>query len=153
MARSKFNVNKTIDDRTFDGIVFDSKLEMRYYRDVICPGVESGRIKHFELQKKYELQPKFTHDNKYVQPINYVADFYIEYDDGSSVVIDTKGFPDSVARIKRKMFWYHFPDTDYKWISYVKKYGGWVDFDELKKLRAEDKKKKELMKDGSEEDN
>ena len=53
---SKFNVGKDKADRTFDGIVFDSTVEMKYYAEVILPGVESGDIVQFERQKKYILQ-------------------------------------------------------------------------------------------------
>ena len=142
MARSKYNVDKDTAKRTYNNIVFDSVLEMKYYRDVILPNVESGLIKYYELQKEYELQPKFTHNGKTVLPIKYVADFYIEYIDGHKEVIDTKGLPDSVALLKRKMYWYHYPDVDYKWITYVKKYGGWLDYDTVKKLRSQEKKNK-----------
>ena len=142
MARSKYNVDKDTAKRTYNNIVFDSVLEMKYYRDVILPNVESGLIKYYELQQEYELQPKFTHNGKTVLPIKYVADFYIEYTDGHKEVIDTKGLPDSVALLKRKMYWYHYPDVDYKWITYVKKYGGWLDYDTVKKLRSQEKKNK-----------
>ena len=142
MARSKYNVDKDTAKRTYNNIVFDSVLEMKYYRDVILPNVESGLIKYYELQKEYELQPKFTHNGKTVLPIKYVADFYVEYTDGHKEVIDTKGLPDSVALLKRKMYWYHYPDVDYKWITYVKKYGGWLDYDTVKKLRSQEKKNK-----------
>ena len=142
MTRSKYNIDKDTTKRTYNNIVFDSVLEMKYYRDVILPNVESGLIKYYELQKEYELQPKFTHNGKTVLPIKYVADFYIEYTDGHKEVIDTKGLPDSVALLKRKMYWYHYPDVDYKWITYVKKYGGWLDYDTVKKLRSQEKKYK-----------
>ena len=142
MARSKYNVDKDTAKRTYNNIVFDSVLEMKYYRDVILPNVESGLIKYYELQKEYELQPKFTRNGKTVLPIKYVADFYLEYTDGHKEVIDTKGLPDSVALLKRKMYWYHYPDVDYKWITYVKKYGGWLDYDTVKKLRSQEKKNK-----------
>ena len=68
MGRTKFNVDKDTEKRTYDGIVFDSILEMKYYRDVLCPLVKSGDVVNYELQKPYELQPKFIHDNKTVQP-------------------------------------------------------------------------------------
>ena len=142
MTRSKYNIDKDTTKRTYNNIVFDSVLEMKYYRDVILPNVESGLIKYYELQKEYELQPKFTHNGKTVLPIKYVADFYIEYTDGHKEVIDTKGLPDSIALLKRKMYWYHYPDVDYKWITYVKKYGGWLDYDTVKKLRSQEKKNK-----------
>lgn len=147
MKRSKFNVDKDKAKRTCNGIVFDSELEMKYYRDVVLPGVESGRIKYYELQKPYELQPKFVHDGKIVQPIKYVADFYIEYADGSSEVIDTKGIPDSTAIVKRKMFWYVYPDVKYIWITWSKIDGGWCDYEYVKQQRnLRRKNKKEHLK-------
>ena len=124
--RSKFNVDKDKSKRTHNGIVFDSVLEMKYYRDVLCPAVESGDVVSYELQKPYELQPKFRHDGKSVQPIKYVADFFIVYKDGHEEVIDTKGCPDSVALLKRKLFWYKFPEVDYKWVTWVNKFGGCI---------------------------
>ena len=142
MTKTKFNVDKDVACRTYDGIVFDSILEMKYYRDVLCPKMESGDVVKVELQKPYELQPKFIHDGKTVQPIKYIADFFIVYKDGYEEVIDTKGCPDTTAILKRKLFWYHFPTVDYKWVTYVKKFGGWVTYEHAKKCRAEEKKKK-----------
>ena len=142
MTRSKFNVDKDKSKRTYNGIIFDSILEMKYYRDVLCPLVESGDVVDYKLQKPYELQPKFIHDGKNVQPIKYVADFFIVYKDGHEEVIDTKGCPDSVALIKRKLFWYHYPDVDYKWVTWVKKFGGCIDYEEYKRLKREEKRSK-----------
>lgn len=145
IGRTKFNVDKDTECRTYDGIVFDSKLEMRYYKEVVLPRVEDGLISHFELQKKYELQPKFTYKGKSIQPITYVADFYIEYSDGHTEVIDTKGCPDSVAMIKKKMFTYRYPDLTYRWICYSKVDGGWCDLEYVKKRRKERKKEKQAQ--------
>jgi len=119
---------------------------MKYYRDIVLPQVESGDIVYYELQKPYELQPKFTHDNKTVQPIKYVADFFMRFSDGHEEIIDTKGMPDSIALLKRKMFWYHFPDADYRWICFSKIDGGWCDYNYVKKQRALRKRNK-LRKD------
>lgn len=141
--RTKFNISKDKEKRTYNNIVFDSILEMKYYRDVILPLVESNDITYLELQKPYELQPKFTHDNKSVQSIKYVADFYVRFSDGREEVIDTKGCPDSVAKIKRKMFWYHYPNIIYRWVSYSKIDGGWCDYDYIKKRRLERSKHKQ----------
>ena len=143
IERSKYNVDRDKEQRTYDSIVFDSVMEMEYYRDVILPLSRSGEITHYELQKKYVLQPKFKHDGKLIRPIIYVADFYIEYADGRVEVIDTKGFPDSVAKIKKKMFLYQYPNLNYRWITLVKKYGGWNDYDEVVRLRKEAKKNKQ----------
>jgi len=142
MPQSKFNVSSDTSKRTHNNICFDSILEMKYYRDVILPKVESGDIVYYELQKPYELQQKFTHDDKTVQPIKYVADFFIVFRDGHEEVIDTKGCPDSVAILKRKMFWYHFPNINYKWVCFSKIDGGWCDYEYVKKQRAQRKRNK-----------
>ena len=139
IERTKYNVDLDKGKRTFDGIVFASIMEMKYYRDVVLPLARSGEITHYELQKEYVLQPKYIHDGKSIRPITYVADFYIEYADGHTEVIDTKGCADSVAKIKKKMFMYQYPDLPYRWITYVKKWGGWCDYDEVKRLRKEAK--------------
>lgn len=150
IERTKFNVDKDTEKRTCDGIVFDSVLEMKFYRDVLCPLVKSGDVVHFELQKPYELQPKFRHNDKAVKEIIYVADFFIVYKDGSEVVIDTKGCPDSVAFLKRKLFWFHYPDVDYRWMSYSKIDGGWCEYEYVKKKRAERRKAKKAKENKEE---
>lgn len=151
VRKSKFNVDTDAEKRTYDGIVFASVLEMKYYRDVVRPAMESGEVIAYELQKPYELQPKFTHDGRNVQPIKYVADFFVRYATGNVEVIDTKGCPDSVAKIKRKLFWYHYPDINYKWVTWVKKYGGWIDYDECKRLRKEEKRGMQRLADEEKE--
>lgn len=142
-------MDKDTEKRTCDGIVFDSVLEMRYYRDVLCPLVESGDVVEYELQKPYELQPKFTHDGRVVHAITYVADFFMKFRDGTEKIVDTKGCPDSVALIKRKLFWYHYPDVDYSWMCYSKIDGGWCTYEYVKKQRAARKlAKKNESKEG-----
>lgn len=136
MPRTKFNVDKDTSKRTCDGIVFDSIMEMKYYRDVLRPLVESGDVVSYELQKPYELQPKFEHDDKKVNAIIYVADFFMVYKDGKEVVIDIKGCPDSVALLKRKLFWYRYPDVQYDWVCYSLVDGGWCDYEYVKKQRS-----------------
>lgn len=137
---SKFNVDKDKSKRTFDNIVFDSEMEMKFYRDVVLPYSDSGQITYYELQKKYDLQPAFKYNDIKQQAIRYVADFYLEYSDGKSVIIDIKGHADPVAKLKRKMFWYKYPDTDYRWITYSKIDGGWVDWDYVQKQRNKRRK-------------
>lgn len=139
IERSKYNIDPDKAKRTFNGIVFASVMEMKYYRDVVLPLSRSGEIAHYELQKEYVLQPKYIHEGKTVRPITYVADFYIEYSDGRIEVIDTKGCADSVAKIKKKMFMYQYPNLPYRWITYVKKWGGWRDYDDVKQLRKQAK--------------
>lgn len=133
-------MDKDTEKRTYNGVTFDSVLEMKYYRDVVLPGVESGEITHYELQKKYILLDGFSRNGKRVLPITYVADFYIEYADGRIEVIDIKGCPDNTAKLKRKLFWHRYPDVNYLWISYIKKYGGWGNYDDFVQLRKDAKR-------------
>lgn len=139
IGRSKFNVGKDKTDRTYDGIVFDSVVEMKYYRDVILPKTQSGEITYFERQKRYELQPSYVYQGKKIRPIDYKADFYIEYKNGNIVVIDIKGCPDSVAKLKRKMFSYKYPLIDYQWVGYSKISGGWKTYEEIEAGRKQRK--------------
>lgn len=152
MARTKFNVDKSTEQRTFDGIVFDSVLELRYYRDVLLPLVDSGDVVEYELQKPYELQPKFVHDGRTVQAIKYVADFYMKYSDGHEEIIDIKGFADATALLKRKLFWYAYPDKEYKWVSWSLKDGGFLLYEDLQKLRSDRRKTKKAQKELREEE-
>ncbi len=140
--RTKFNVSKDKEKRTYNGIEFDSELEMRYYRDVVERLITSGEVVSCERQKKYVLQPSFKRNGKTVLAIEYKADFVLKYSDGREEVIDTKGFADAQAILKKKLFWYVFPGLNYRWISFSRVDGGWVDFEVIKKGRKARKKLK-----------
>lgn len=145
--RTKYNVDKKTARRTYNGIVFDSELEMKYYRDVILPQVGSGSIVDYELQKSYELQSKFVHGEDTVRPIIYVADFWIKFADEHEEVIDIKGMPDATAKLKRKLFWYKYPDIDYYWVCYSRIDGGWCRYEDVQKARAERRKQRKGKKE------
>jgi hypothetical protein len=136
---SKYNVSKDKNKRTYDGIIFDSTLEMKYYRDVVIPALATGAIQAVSRQLPYILQPSFKRNGKAVRAINYVADFVVTDADNNITIIDIKGMSTSEAKLKRKMFYYVYPDLDYKWIAYSKKYGGWIDYDELQTLKRRNK--------------
>lgn len=141
--RSKYNVSSNTKNRTYDGITFDSKLECDFYREWLLPNVESGFVVKYELQKTYELQPAFNHDDKKIRPINYVSDFSFTTKNGTEVVIDIKGMATPDANMKRKMMWYTYPNLQFYWVTKCQKYGGWIEYDELKKKRKQNKKEKE----------
>lgn len=138
--RTKYNVTRDASDRTYEGIVFDSAVEMKFYRDVVIPRLQDKTIVKCERQKRYTLQPSYVHNGKKILPIEYKADFYIVDAAGKETVIDIKGFPDAVALLKRKMFWYLYPNIDYIWVTYVKKFGGWIDYDRCKQAKRSLKK-------------
>lgn len=150
-TRSKFGVNitekgkaeRTCNDFiTGKPITFDSKLEKKYYEDVVVPGLQDGSIIKAELQKKYNLQPSFKRENKTIRAIDYISDFTLTYADGSILVIDIKGRATADAKIKKKMMHYVHPELNFVWLAHTKN-TGWIEYDELQKLRRQKKKENE----------
>lgn len=147
--KSKFyqHKDKGKEKRTHDGILFDSELEMKYYRDVLLPMKEAGIIKSIKLQPEYLLQDKVEHFGRKYSKITYIADFEID-----NVAIDVKGtygynIADQVAILKRKLFAARYPNIQLNWVTYCKKYGGWISWDDYNKWkRAEKKEKKKDIK-------
>ena len=74
--QSKYNVGDK-SGRTYDGIVFDSALEIKYYREIVLQGIADGNIVDFELQKSFVLIPSFERNGKKERAIKYVCDFYV----------------------------------------------------------------------------
>lgn len=130
--RNKYKVSAK-EDRTYDGVVFDSKAEMKYYRDVVLPGVANGTIVDYQLQKPYELQPGFKRDGKTVRAITYVCDFYLVYADGRTEVVDIKGMATPEAMLKRKLFMYKYPEENLLWL--VERKAGWMRYEDCKKRK------------------
>lgn len=145
-SRTKFNVTKDTEKRTYKNEVFDSITEMRFFRDWIEPKMESGEVISCDRQITFELQKKFVYNGKIILPINYVADFVIKYKNNKEVVIDIKGMPDSVAILKSKLFKYKYPDIDYQWICYslIDSENGnpWVSYEKVKQGRNQRRKNK-----------
>lgn len=132
---SKYNNAKT----EYMGIIFDSKMEKEYYEYLL--GLQKkGLVKRILLQPVFELQPSYKKNGKHVREIKYVADFLVEYKDGTTEVIDIKGMVLSDFKLKMKIFEYKYPYT-LKLITFSKLDGGWITLDELKKAR---KKRKQL---------
>lgn len=134
---SKYNAKQV----EYSGLTFDSQLECDYYK-LLEEQVRKGEIKSFSFHPKYVLQEKFTKFGKLNREIVYEADFVIHTLDDKTIAIDIKGYPTPLSIMKKKMFDYHYQDIELKWITYVKKYGGWIEFEKLKKLRKENKKEK-----------
>lgn len=149
-TRTKYNVSKDKSKRICDGIEFDSELEKRYYCDVIKKGVQDGKIKEWKRQVNFVLQPSFKRGGKTIRAIDYKADFVVTYADNHTEVIDIKGIATPEAKIKRKMFWYVYPDVCYRWIGYSKQDSkdgtGWADYDDIIAGRKARKKLKKGIK-------
>jgi hypothetical protein len=143
--RSKLNVDNTEkgkEKRTVNGIVFASEIEARYYKEIILSGMESGAITAVALHPKYILQEAFEKYGRKFQAVYYEADFQILYQSNDIEIIDVKGMPTEAALLKRKWFDKRHHDKILRWVAYSKQDGGWIEFDDLKKLRAKRKKSK-----------
>ena len=103
--KRKYN-NRKIE---IDGYTFDSRLEADFYLR-LKPLVKSGKIKELKIHPRYLLQEGFSKNGKHFNPIYYVADFEVIYDDGVAVIYDTKGMRTEVYKIKKKLFEYKYPD-------------------------------------------
>ena len=126
-----------------DGYIFDSKDEAKYY-ELLKDKKAHGLIVNFELQPNYELQPSFKRDGKTIRAITYTADFLIYHMDGSTEVIDIKGFSTQQGLLRRKMFWHKYPDLKLTWLCRNLKHGdenGWIEYEELKRRRMREEKK------------
>ena len=98
--RHKFGVSPK-EERTSNGIVFDSKRERHRY-DELCMLVRSGDIEQLELQPRYDWKTFCEANNRSVERKNfYKADFrYIDTATGATVIEDVKGH--RTAEYKRK---------------------------------------------------
>ena len=136
--KSKYKVNtssKGKADRMVDGYKFDSKHERDFYLQFI-----QGKDVEWEFHPRYVIQESFVdYTGKKQRAVMYEADFLL-----NGVVIDVKGMATPMAKLKRKMFMKNYPDMELKWVVKNKKWGtdGWIDYDELQKIRRENKKKK-----------
>jgi hypothetical protein len=97
------------DERTLDGIVFDSKAEMNRYAELVL-------LKRAGIITNLQLQPKFILKEKGRQrAIYYVADFrYWDTKLSTWVVEDVKGVKTSVYRMKKKLFLEKYPDVVFR---------------------------------------
>lgn len=133
--KQKFNAKKI----EYDGIIFDSTSEKNYYIE-LQQKVKSGEIKSFSIQPKYILQDKFTKYGKNYREITYSPDFKVINNDDSVTLVDVKGMSTPASELRKKLFDFQYPTIQLIWLTYVKKYGGFIEVDNLKKLRKDNKK-------------
>lgn len=126
----------------YDGVVFDSKMERDYYV-YLRRLQDAGQIIAIELQPTVELQPKFERGGKKYRAITYKPDFHIHWADGRVEYVDVKGISTQQGELRRKMYLYRY-DIPLRWVSASKKYSktGWIDYDELQRIRRENRKRK-----------
>ncbi|WP_213606317.1 DUF1064 domain-containing protein [Staphylococcus capitis] len=129
---SKYNAKKV----EYKGVVFDSKIECDYYQ--YLERNLGNEYDYIELQPRYELIPKMNKQRK----TEYIADFALFKDDVLVEVIDVKGMPTEVAKLKAKIFRDKYPNIKLTWICKAPKYTGleWIEYDELIKVRRKRKR-------------
>ena len=108
MKYNKYS-NKKVE---FNGIKFDSKKEMRRYKELLLLQ-RAKKINFLELQPKFLLQEKFKYKGKTERAIYYIADFKYLRDDGKVVVEDVKGVETQVFKLKAKMFKKQYPQYEF----------------------------------------
>ena len=84
----------------YNGILFDSELELAFYQNLKAYNIP------FEHQKKYIITPTFKYRGKTIYGVTITLD-YVFKDIG--LIIDTKGYPNDVFPVKMRilkfMFW------------------------------------------------
>ena len=94
--RHKYNVSAA-DDRTCDGITFDSKKEMKYYQKLKLEK-EAGEV----LDIWRQIPFRFPDDK-------YVCDFVVFRKDGTIDVVDVKGYRTPEYKRKVKLMKKYYP--------------------------------------------
>lgn len=142
MGKAKIKAKKV----SYDGHEFDSTMEKDYYEYL----KSLDTIKDIQLQPEYTLMQEFYVEcgrckegivlsSKTNRPIKcktcrgtgmrkrkawrYTADFKVAYQDGSTEVIDVKGFANERFPLVRKMYEYQYGE---ELIVIKKKKGEWV---------------------------
>ena len=96
---SKYGVSKK-EDRTYNGKVYDSKLEMRYrqHLDLLTKAVKDcDRVILINEQVPYEC---FVEGKKIC---TYMMDYEVEYANGNIEFVDVKGVRTAIYRLKKKL--------------------------------------------------
>lgn len=139
-------MSKDTSKRTYDGVVYDSIVEMEFYKNWILPRIKSGEIIKCDRQVKYVLQPAFEIRGIKYREICFISDFDITYADGRFEVIDVKGMVKPMDNLHKKMFLYRYPALNLIWIGKSLIDGGYVPIEVINKGKKERKKAKEKDK-------
>lgn len=134
MAASKYGNRKTV----VDDIKFDSLAEAKYYEQLKWLK-HAKQIKGFRLQPRFVLLDSYKKNGKTIRAIHYSADFEIHNLDGSIEIVDVKGHETKDFLLKKKLFEYRYEHT-LKVVTLDESFG-WIELDQLKKLRRKVKSK------------
>ena len=113
MKGNKYGVSSKA-DRTYKGVVYDSKLEMNYRRhlDLMTKATKpSEKVVSILEQVQYDI----TVSGKKI--CKYILDFEVEYADGRIEYVDVKGIKTAIYSLKKKLVEALYPNTKIKEIK------------------------------------
>ena len=100
-----------------DGIRFDSRLEARRYGELKLLEM-AGEISYLVCHPRFVLQKAFEHAGERIRAVEYEADFqYQDNATGGMIVEEIKGFETTAWKVKQKLFYYQYPDVDFRIIK------------------------------------
>ena len=104
MTYNKYHVSAK-EERTLDGIIFDSKKEMVRYKELTCMDT-LNLITNLKRQVKFEVIPA----TEWSKPTYYIADFvYFDRSLNKEVIEDSKGIRTAVFNRKWKIMQKRYP--------------------------------------------
>ena len=124
---------KNVQKPTFDGINFQSKLEMHCYKKLqeakIPIEYEETTFTIFPAlvypQACYEgTTKKLYNKGSKIRPITYTPDFV---DPNGKFIIETKGYANESFPLRWKLFKKHLKDTDQQYVLFMPRNKGQVD--------------------------
>jgi len=82
--------------QTYDGYHYDSKLEAMYAKELDLR-IKAKDIKSWDRQVKLDLRANDIHI------CNYFVDFKVFHNDGSEELVEVKGYPTALWKLKVKI--------------------------------------------------
>lgn len=134
-------------------VTFDSEDEAEYYfylKDL----QDDGIVTKIDLHPRLELTPAFYIGQTKFQATVYIPDFYVEYANGRREYVDVKGMSTEAGDLRRKLYLYcstlksrPYYEIPLRWVASNFKHAapgsdGWIDWDELQKKLAVQRKAK-----------
>jgi hypothetical protein len=95
-------------ERTYNGVVFASKLEMNCARRLDVLGIK------YRTQVPFVLQEGFVREGRKLREVAYLADFVITTTDGRTVVLEAKGLFLPEAKLKMELLLFRYPDLIFR---------------------------------------
>lgn len=116
MTYNKYKVAPK-EDRTYKGVVYDSKLEMKYRQKLdlfTMASIPKEKVVRIEEQVPYS----FIINGKLI--CKYLLDFRVTYADGHIEYIDCKGMKTDIYQLKKKLMGAIYPKVKIQEVTKVK---------------------------------